>query len=60
MFSKYSTDTINKTGNAIIYFALHINNLSKTKLLKLLYLVEEQSVKKYGTPFLEKNMKFGI
>jgi uncharacterized phage-associated protein len=43
---------INKTGNTIIYLSERIPNLSKTKLLKLLYLIEEYDAIKYNTPFL--------
>lgn len=56
--SFYSVDTVNKTGNAIIYLAGHIPGLSKTKLLKLLYLMEEYSAVKYRTPFL--GIKFEV
>lgn len=42
----------NKIGNAVVYVAQHIDNLSKTKLLKLLYLMEEYSVVRFQTPFL--------
>lgn len=41
-----------KLGNAVVYIALHTKNLSKTKLLKLLYFMEEYSVRKFHTPFL--------
>jgi uncharacterized phage-associated protein len=47
----YSKDTIDKIGNAIIYLSERIPDLSKTKLLKLLYLVEEISVIKNKIPF---------
>lgn len=47
----YSKDTISKIGNSIIYLSQHIADLSKTKLLKLLYLLEECSVIKNKTPF---------
>lgn len=42
----------NKIGNAVIYIAQYCCNLSKTKLLKLLYLMEDYSVKRFQTPFL--------
>lgn len=42
----------NKIGNAVVYIAQRVSNLSKTKLLKLLYLMEEYSVKRFQTPFL--------
>ena len=41
-----------KLGNAVIYIASHTGNLSKTKLLKLLYFMEEYSVRRFQTPFL--------
>lgn len=41
-----------KIGNAVVYIAQHVRHLSKTKLLKLLYLMEEYSVKRFKTPFL--------
>lgn len=41
-----------KIGNAVVYIAQRVPNLSKTKLLKLLYLMEEYSVKRFKTPFL--------
>ncbi|MDL2222108.1 SocA family protein [Parabacteroides sp. OttesenSCG-928-N08] len=47
----YSKDTIEKLGNAIIYLADRVPDLSKTKLLKLIYLLEEMSVKKNKLPF---------
>jgi len=48
----YSKDTISKIGNAIVYLSERVSpNLSKTKLLKLLYLIEEQSVITNKIPF---------
>lgn len=41
-----------KLGNTVVYIASHTNNLSKTKLLKLLYFMEEYSVRRFHTPFL--------
>jgi uncharacterized phage-associated protein len=48
----HTKDEINKIGNTIVYLAQHIPNLSKTKLLKLLYLLDEASVKEFAVPFL--------
>jgi uncharacterized phage-associated protein len=56
--SIYTKDQINKIGNAIIFLCEHIRPLSKTKLLKLIYLIEESSVKKYGAPFF--NIRFDV
>lgn len=41
-----------KLGNTVVYIASHTKNLSKTKLLKLLYFIEEYSVRRFHTPFL--------
>ena len=54
----YTKDQIDKIGNTIIYLAEKIQPLSKTQLLKLIYLIEEVSVKKYGMPFL--NLRFDV
>lgn len=54
----YSGSDIEKIGNTIIYLAERIPDLSKTKLLKLLYLLEESCVKKYHLPFL--NLEFEV
>jgi uncharacterized phage-associated protein len=47
----YSKEIIDKLGNAMVYLAQKVPGLSKTKLLKLLYLLEEVSVKKNKLPF---------
>lgn len=49
---KFSEDTKSKLGNAIIYIDNNTTQLSKTKLLKLLYLMEEEMVLYYHVPFL--------
>ncbi len=51
-------EQIEKLGNTIIYLSNNMNNLSKTKLLKLLYLLDQYSVEKFGTPFL--NLKYEV
>ena len=50
--NKYSEENISRIGNAAVYIAEHTSDLSKTKLLKLLYLMEERSALKYQQPFL--------
>ena len=50
--NKYSSENISRIGNASIYIAEHASNVSKTKLLKLLYLMEERSALRYHQPFL--------
>jgi uncharacterized phage-associated protein len=51
-YHQYTSEQIDKIGNSIIYLTNHIQPLYKTKLLKLLYLLDEFSVKKFGIPFL--------
>ena len=46
-----------RIGNTILYLCEHIRGMSKTKLLKLLYLLEERSVSETGTPFLNINFE---
>ena len=48
----FSNESKDKLGNSIIYIANYVKKLSKTKLLKLLYLMEEEMVTRYHTPFL--------
>jgi len=56
--SIYTKDQLAKLGNAIIFLCDRIRPLSKTKLLKLIYLIEELSVKKHGIPFF--NIRFDV
>ncbi len=51
-FHQYTPEQIDKIGNTIIFLADRIKPLYKTKLLKLLYFLDEFSVKKHGIPFL--------
>lgn len=62
VYTKYSKGQISKVGNTIIYLSEKIGNLSKTKLLKLLYILDEVAVKKSGIPLLNLHYdvwKFG-
>ena len=58
MSHPYSRSEIDKLGNAVVYLAEKINPLSKTKLLKLIYLIEEYSIRTYGLPFF--NLNFSV
>ena len=51
-FDRYTLSDQQRIGNTILYLAQKIPNLSKTKLLKLIYILDEQCVKKTGIPFL--------
>ena len=49
----YTKSEIDKIGNTIIYLQEKIgDSISKTKAIKLLYFLEEFSIKKHGRPFL--------
>ena len=48
---KFSATTKDKLGNALIYMAERVSDLSKTKALKLLYLMEERMVLRYLSCF---------
>ena len=50
--SAYTPDQLEKIGNAIIYLCERIKPLYKTKLLKLLYLLDEAGVREVGIPVL--------
>ena len=49
---KFSEYTKQKLGNTIVYIARKKSNLSKTQLLRLLYLMEERMALKYHIPFI--------
>jgi len=56
------SNQLEKIGNAVVFLSERIKNLSKTKLLKLLYILDEISIKKSGLPFFNlqyKVWKFG-
>ncbi len=48
-----SKNQIDKLGNAIIFLTEKIPGLSKTKLIRLLYIIEEQSVITLNRPFFD-------
>ena len=56
---KISEATKDKLGNTLIYMAERVADLSKTKALKLLYLMEERMVLKYHVPFLGIPYEYG-
>lgn len=55
---KLSDNQIDKVGNSIIYLSDRLPNLSKTKALKLIYILDELSIKKSGIPFF--NLKYKV
>jgi uncharacterized phage-associated protein len=62
MHNHLTQQQVQKLGNTLVYLANNVGELSKTKILKLLFLLEESSVKRFGYPFLGLNFqiwKFG-
>ncbi len=57
-YIKFNQNQLEKIGNTVVYLSQNIPNLSKTKLLKLLYILDEISIKKSGLPFL--NLKYKV
>ena len=58
----YSKEQIDKIGNTIVFLASNIEHASKTKILKLLYILDEVAISTTGIPFLNleyKVWKFG-
>ena len=51
-------EDINKLGNTIVFLCERLAPVSKSKLLKLIYLFEENSVRTYGLSFF--NLKFFV
>lgn len=56
-FIKLSENQIDKLGNTLIYLLENVPDVSKTKLLKLVYILDEFSIKKSGIPFLNLGYK---
>lgn len=57
-YIKFNKTQLDKIGNTVVYLSKNIHQLSKTKLLKLLYILDEISIKKSGIPFL--NLKYKV
>lgn len=57
-YIKLSENQIDKVGSAILYLSEKIPRLSKTKALKLIYILDELSIKKSGIPFF--NLKYKV
>ena len=49
---KFSDDSKRRVGNAVLYLSQNVEDLSKSKLIKLLYLMEEAMVRQHQAPFL--------
>lgn len=53
----YSKEQLDRLGNTILFLEQKINPLYKTKLLKLVYLLDELSTARNGVPFLGLDYK---
>ncbi|MBS1665590.1 MAG: SocA family protein [Bacteroidetes bacterium] len=56
-YKGYTKQQVEKMGHAIIYLANGMGMLYKTKLLKLVYLLDEISVSRQGIPFFDLEYK---
>jgi uncharacterized phage-associated protein len=49
----YTQNQIEKLGNAIIYLCNNLEKATKTHILKLIYIIEEISIRELGIPFFD-------
>lgn len=56
-YYKLTPEQLNKVGNAMIFLSTKIPGLQRTKLLKLLYILDEFSIEKSGIPFFNLQYK---
>ncbi len=49
----YTRNQIEKLGNALIYLCQQIKPITKTQLLKLVFIIEETSIARTGIPFFD-------
>jgi len=52
-----TNEQVDKIGNSMIFLSKKIPNISKTKMLKLIYLLDELSIKNSGIPFFNLQYK---
>ena len=57
MQDEITIEQIEKIGNTVIYLSTRVGELARTKLLKLLFLIEEKSIKDFGKPFFGLDFK---
>ena len=56
-YFQMTCEQMDKIGNSMIFLSKEIPNISKTKMLKLLYLLDEFSIKNSGIPFFNLQYK---
>jgi uncharacterized phage-associated protein len=57
MPNQLSQQQIDKFGNSLIFLSDNVSEFNKTKLLKLLFFIEEKSIAQYGNPFFGIDFK---
>ncbi|MDD2983849.1 MAG: DUF4065 domain-containing protein [Crocinitomicaceae bacterium] len=58
MYIKLTDNQIDKVGSSIVYLSGKIGKITKTQALKLIYILDELSIKKSGIPFF--NLKYKV
>lgn len=58
IYIKLTDNQIDKVGNSIVYLSGKIGKITKTQALKLIYILDELSIKKSGIPFF--NLKYKV
>ena len=56
-YFQMTNEQVDKIGNSMIFLSKEIPNISKTKMLKLIYLLDELSIKNSGIPFFNLQYK---
>ncbi len=56
-YFQLSAEQMDKVGNSMIFLSERIPEISKTKMLKMLYLLDEFSIKNSGIPFFNLQYK---
>lgn len=56
-YFQMTNEQVDKIGNSMIFLSKKIPNISKTKMLKLIYLLDELSIKNSGIPFFNLQYK---
>lgn len=54
----YTKNQIDKLGNALIFLCNNMEALTKTHVLKLVFIIEEISIQRFGIPFFD--LKFQV
>ncbi|MDI9605335.1 MAG: DUF4065 domain-containing protein, partial [Bacteroidota bacterium] len=56
-YYKLTDEQLDKVGNAMVFLSRGIPDISKTKLLKLMYMLDEISIIRSGIPFFNLQYK---